>query len=101
MDPGDGNRDLLVIGVELAPVVAGDRRPPTDLAELLRVCLFDPALPAPPIIPPLLLGTLQVRAPTLGPRDPSDVARDGTPWLDARGEVMAEERRAGVHSATS
>ena len=48
MDPGGGNREFPVISVELGPVLAADRRPPTDLAELLRICLLDLAPPAPP-----------------------------------------------------
>ena len=79
MDPGGGDRELLVIGIEVALVLAADRRTPANPAELPWILLRDPAPPALPLLPPLLLGTLRVRAPALGPRDPSNTAGDGAP----------------------
>ena len=101
MDPGGGNRELLVVGVDIAPVLALDRRPPTDPAELLRICLLDPAPPAPPLLPPLLLGTLRKCLFLLGPRDLGDITGNGAPLLDPREEVVAEERRVGMHPGES
>ena len=71
---------------------------PANPAELPWIFLLDPTPPAPPLLPPLLLGALRVRAFLLRPRDPGDASGDGAPWLDARVEVVAEERRAGEHS---
>ena len=95
MDPGGGDCELPVVGIELAPVIAADQRLPTDLAELLRILLLDLAPPAMPFLPPLLHGTVWVRP--LGSWDPGDATRDSTSRLDPRGEIVAEERHAGMH----
>ena len=78
MDPGGGDRELLVVGVEVTQVLAAGQQALTNSAELLRILLPDPEPPAPPLVPPLLLGTLRVRAFLLGPRDLGDTPRDGT-----------------------
>ena len=97
MDPGGGDCELPVVGIELAPVIAADQRLPTDLAELLRILLLDLAPPAMPFIPLVLCGTLQIPALALSPWNPSDTVGDGAPCLDAGGEVVAEKRYAEVH----
>ena len=62
MDPGGGDREFLVVGVEVAPVPAAGRRDLTNSAELLRILLLNPAPPAPLFVPLVLLGTLRIRA---------------------------------------
>ena len=82
MDPGGGNHDLPVVGVELALVVSIDRRLLTDLAELLRILFLNLAPPAPPFLPLVLREVLRVHAFAPSPWDPSDAAGDGAPvWM--------------------
>ena len=69
-DPSGGDRELRVVGVDVAPVAA-------DPAKIRRVLLFNPAPPAPPFFPPLLHGA--VRVGPFGPRDPGDAASNGAP----------------------
>ena len=56
MDPGNGDRELLILGVGIAPVVSTNRRRLANLAKFLWVLLLNPAPAAPPLLPPLLLG---------------------------------------------
>lgn len=97
-DPGGGNRELRVVGVKVTPVVTANRRALTNLAEVMWIFFHNPAPPAPPFIPPLLLEALRICALAQRPRDPSDGARDGVPLLNLAEEIVAEKHRAGVES---
>ena len=94
-NPGGGDRELHVVGVNIAPVVSMNRRCLANLAEYWWILLLNPAPPATPFLPPLLHGTVGVCP--LGSWDPGDATRDGTSRLDPREEIMAEERRVGLH----
>ena len=96
-NPGGGNRELRIVGINIAPVASVDRRRLVNLAECWWVLLLNPAPPASPLLPPLLLGTIRICLFLLGPRDPSDTTGNGAPLLDAREEIVAEERRVGMH----
>ena len=93
MNSGGGSHELLVIGFEIALVVAIERWSPANLAKRPWVLLHNPAPSAPPFIPPLLLASLRIHTLARSPRDPSNAARNGVPWLDTRGEVVAKECR--------
>jgi hypothetical protein len=42
MDSGGGNRELLVVGVEITPLLTTSWQAPTNPAELLRILLLNP-----------------------------------------------------------
>ena len=94
-NPGGGDSEPPVGGVDITPIAAANRRHSADLAEFWWVFIFNPAPPVATFIPPLLHGTIRVRL--LGSWDPGDATRDGTSRLDPRGEIMAEECRVGLH----
>ena len=96
VDPGGGDLELVVLGIDVAPVVPADRRRLAYPAELLRIVLLNPAPLSPPFFPPPLLGTLRVRPFGLG--DLGDATRNGASLLDAWVKIMAEERRVGKNS---
>ena len=60
-DPGGGDRELLVVSVDVTPIASADRRRRANFRERRRVFLFDPAPPSPPFFPPLLHGALRIR----------------------------------------
>ena len=97
-DPGGGDRELRVVGVRVTLVVLADRRALTDLAEVLWLFLHNPAAPATPFVPPLLLEALRICTLAQRPQDPSDGARDGVPLLNPGEEIVEEEHCAGVES---
>ena len=78
-DPGGGNREIRVVGVKVTPVVTANRRALTNLAEVMWIFFHNPAPPAPPFIPPLLLEALWICTLAHRPRDPSDGARMSHP----------------------
>src|SRR3954469_13033573 len=94
-NPGGGDSKPPVSGVDITPIAAADRRHSADLAKFQRVFVLNPAPPVTPFIPPLLHGTIRVRP--LGSWDPGDATKNGTSRLDSRIEIMAEERRVGLH----
>ena len=94
-NPGGGNRELRVVGVDVAPVIPTNRRRLANPTEILWIIFLNPAPLASPLLPPLLLSALRVCP--LGPWDPGDTTGNGSPLLDPREEVVAEERRVGMH----
>ena len=98
VDPGGGDREPPVLGVDITPVISANRRRLANLAKFLWVLLLIPAPPAPPLLPPLLLSALRVCPLLLGPWDPGNTTGDGASLLDPRIKVVAEERCAGKHS---
>ena len=95
-DSNGGDRELPIVGIEIAPVVATDRRTPTDLTKWLWLLLYNPTPPASPFIPLHLLETLRVCALSKRPRNPSNRDSNGIPLLDLRDEIVAKERYARV-----
>ena len=97
-DSSGGDRELPIVGIEITPVVTMDKRTPTDFAKWPWLFLYNPAPPASPFIPPLLLEAFRVCALAQRPRDPSNRASNGIPLLNPGEEIVAEERRDGVES---
>ena len=94
-NPGGGDRELRIVSINIAPITSAKRRCLANLAECWWILLLNLAPPAPPLLPPLLLSALRVCP--LGPWDPGDTTGNGAPLLDPREEVVAEERRVGMH----
>ena len=82
MDPSDGDLELLIPGVDIAPVISVNRRRLANLAKFLWVLLLNLATPTPLVLPPLLLSALRICPLLLGPWDLGDTTGNGAPfWM--------------------